>query len=244
MCRLEAAANLVPPASFQDFSSGLVTGGTGSLGCLVARWLLQQNSAATPAHLSPLASQASAKAGPQLAGHPLQQSHEQQRAVEPTQNGIAIELLGRSGRANAAVHLLSSSGQLPASVTVRQCDASCREATAAVLQQGCQVSGKRNIGLLGAQCLTNKSITLLEQLPAGCFTVSGVLMQGTGQAIFHAAGSLSDALVAKQTAAGVRQVFAAKVQCLCCNCSAQISDLRTPDRLLNISAVQLANTEA
>lgn len=37
-------------------------------------------------------------------------------------------------------------------------------------------------------------------------------MQGTGQAVLHAAGSLSDALVAKQTAAGVRQVFAAKVR--------------------------------
>ena len=37
-------------------------------------------------------------------------------------------------------------------------------------------------------------------------------MQGTGRAVLHAAGSLSDALVAKQTAAGMRQVFAAKVR--------------------------------
>lgn len=144
LCRLEAApgltANLTHSVAHQGFSSGLVTGGTGSLGCLVARWLSPQKSAATTAQTSPLAAGPSAVAGPPPSAHPLQRSHERQTDAEPPQNGIAIELLGRSGRADAALRLLSSVAQLEALVTIRQCDAACKEDTAAALRQGCQVS--------------------------------------------------------------------------------------------------------
>ena len=209
-CRLEASAGFpvasTQPAHPRSFTSGLITGGTGSLGCLVARWLTQCQPASQSTAMP--SSPPAAQPGSDTAGQPSPSSANQDEAVQPTPAGIAVVLLGRSGRADAVVGLLLSARQLQSLITVRQCDASCREDMAAMLQQGCQVGVACRHECFGAHaCCVHGSRPQQHKTN----TLSLWPLQGTSQAFFHAAGSLSDALVTSQTASRVRQVFAAKV---------------------------------
>ncbi|KAK9834736.1 hypothetical protein WJX74_008822 [Apatococcus lobatus] len=194
LCRLEAHPGLPTPstssAALLRLNSGLITGGTGALGSLVARWLILCHPPDKPLG-PPLARQAH-RGSNTPDQQPAASSDEQYKTVWATSSGMSVNLLGRSGRADAVMQLLSSTGLVQSLIDIRQCNASCREDMTAALQQCCQ---------------------------------------GAGHAIFHAAGSLSDAVVAKQTATSVRQVFAAKVT------SAEVMLEKTG--LLPVSSLQL-----
>ena len=131
MCRLESMTTSMPapPSNSGDPEStrsmGLITGGTGSLGCLVASWLTHEDTQMSAAPHSTPKQSSHATLGPEA------------QVNAPT--GGRVELLGRSGRASNVQPLLKCIAHGRSMVAIRQCDASCAADVAAAFRLSPQV---------------------------------------------------------------------------------------------------------
>ncbi len=109
----------------------LITGGTGSLGCLVAFWLTAPDQLPSASSVRSLADPRSSQEA-QLLGNVAKQH-------ETSNVGACVELVGRSGRASTVQRLLKSAEQTQSMLTIQQCDASTIGDAAAALSSGLQV---------------------------------------------------------------------------------------------------------